>query len=156
MTLLEVTGLLAEKKKTVCVAESCTGGLLSETLTRMRESSRFFIAGLVVYANRAKSQLLHINPEILKRYGAVSNPVARLLANRARKLFHADFGIGITGIAGPMGGTRQKPVGTVYIAVADAKAVVVKKYKFSGSRNRIRHQAAQAALSLLYQCLKKH
>jgi PncC family amidohydrolase len=141
--------LLIQKKMTIAVAESCTGGLLSSMLTRYSGSSAYFLSGAVVYSNKAKRDLLQIPAKLIDSHGAVSKQVAIAMATNVRKLAKADLGIGITGIAGPTGGTAEKPVGTVYIAVASAKKIICKRHNFRGSRSSIQKQAALAALGTL-------
>jgi len=140
---------LLERKKTLAVAESCTGGLLCGILTARSGSSGFFLLGIVAYSNRAKIRLLKVPAPILRKAGAVSRPVALAMAENVRALAKADFGIGITGIAGPTGGTRKKPVGTVFISVANAKKALLRRFLFPGSRAQVRRQACSAALKML-------
>lgn len=140
---------------TVSVAESCTGGLLSERLTSASGASRFFKGGITAYSNQIKSQEIGVKPELIHKYGAVSKEVAEKMAEGIRKEFNTSIGISITGIAGPMGGSRKKPVGLVYIAIANAKRTSVADFRFTGERSKIRLQAAQKALYLLYQWLNK-
>lgn len=144
---------LINKKLTLCIAESCTGGLLSHLLTNVPGSSAFLTASLVCYANTAKIKLLDIPASLIKDHGAVSLPVARLMATHAARIFDADFGIGITGIAGPSGGSLQKPVGLVFIAVQSRKKLLAKRYNFKGSRLQIKNQACHKALQMLLSLL---
>jgi len=123
--------------------------LLSFLLTRLPGSSAFFTLGAVTYSNDAKNKILGIPNPLIRKHGAVSRNIALLMAANVRRLVKTDIGIGITGIAGPAGGTRQKPVGTVYIAVAYDGRTVCKKYLFRGNRASIRMQAARSALILL-------
>jgi nicotinamide-nucleotide amidase len=141
--------LLVVKQKTVSVAESCTGGLLSKLLTQISGSSRYFLLGIIAYSNRSKESVLKIPPSLIKEKGAVSKEVALLMAKRIRALAKTDFGIGITGIAGPTGGTSAKPPGTVFIAVAGKNKNFCKKFYFSGNRQSIRKKSALKALELL-------
>lgn len=142
---------LLKKKRTVAAAESCTGGLLSAYLTRLPGSSQYFILGVVAYSNKAKSDILKISPSIIAKNGAVSKGVASLMAENIRKISRTDFGIGITGIAGPSGQTPAKPVGTVFIAVDAKNKKICGKFRFSGGRNTIRMKAVLKALELLNQ-----
>lgn len=144
-----VVNLLAMVGCTVATAESCTGGLVAQRITDVPGSSAVFPGGLVVYSNEAKSDLAFVPAETIAAHGAVSSEVARALAEGARKRFEADFGIGITGIAGPDGGTAQKPVGLVYIAVAYEGGCDVEQANFIGSRAVVRTRSAQTALNLL-------
>lgn len=141
--------LLLKKGKTIAVAESCTGGLLSEMLTRYSGSAKFFLLGVVSYSNKSKQSILKVPNRILLSKGAVSKEVAVLLSKSVRKLAKSDFGIGITGIAGPTGGSAAKPVGTVFIAADSAKRNICKKLLFKGNRQQIRRQSAVAAMNLL-------
>ncbi len=144
---------LLTQEKTIAVAESCTGGLLANQLTNIPGSSSFFWLGIIAYDNKAKSRLLKIPTAILKKHGAVSLPVAELMAQNVRKILNTDFGIGITGIAGPTGGTKDKPVGLVFIAVANKKRVLSQKHHFKGPRLSIKSQAADKALGMLFSLL---
>lgn len=141
--------LLVAGKKTVAVAESCSGGALSKLLTDTPGSSHYFIAGIIAYSNQAKQELLGVPRKTLERYGAVSAPCARAMAHNVRKINRTDFGIGITGIAGPKGATALKPVGTVFIAVAAKNKTCCKKFLFKGTRAQIRQQSALKGLAML-------
>jgi competence/damage-inducible protein CinA-like protein len=146
----EVVGLkLSVGGYTVATAESCTGGLLAERLTEVPGSSRYFIEGVVTYANDAKTRTLGVEPMLLMEHGAVSAPVAEAMAEGIRKRAGTDFGLAITGIAGPGGGTEEKPVGTVFIAISSEAGTEHKKLKLPGDRHLIRWRASQAALELL-------
>ncbi len=144
-----VASLLREKGLSLSVAESCTGGLLAARLTDVPGSSAFFERGFVTYSNRSKTELLGVPSELIAAQGAVSEPVAAALAAGARRSACSDIGIGITGIAGPDGGTPDKPVGTVCIALDGAAGTRVRTALFPGDRERIRHQATQSALEML-------
>lgn len=144
-----VAKMLLVQKKTLACAESCTGGLLSHKLTQIPGSSAYFLQGLVTYSNEAKISLLGIPAEIIERYGPVSEEVAVKMACGARKLAKSDFGLAVTGIAGPSGGSKEKPVGLVYIALSDKKAFTVKKFIFPGKRENIKERAATSALNIL-------
>jgi len=137
------------KQKSVAVAESCTGGLLSERLTRVPGSSGYFLGGVVCYGNDLKTKLAGVPPALLETHGAVSKPVAQAMAEGIRSRSGANIGIGITGVAGPSGGTPEKPVGLVYISLADERGTQVREFRFPGDRDRIRHWATQAALELI-------
>jgi len=145
----QIYKLLFKNQKTIAVAESCTGGLLSNLLSRLSGSSRYFILGVVVYSNKSKNTILSVPSKIIEQKGAVSRAVAKIMAESVRKLAGTDFGIGITGIAGPTGGTRQKPVGTVFIAISSKTKNLCKKFRFRGNRSAIRRKAAWKALELL-------
>ena len=146
----EVVGLkLTVGGYTVATAESCTGGLLAERLTEVPGSSKYFIEGVVTYANDAKTRTLGVESMLLMEHGAVSAPVAEAMAAGIRKRADTDFGLAITGIAGPSGGTEEKPVGTVFIAISSEAGTESKKIKFPGDRHLIRWRASQAALEML-------
>ncbi len=146
----EVVGLkLTVGGYTLAVAESCTGGLLAERLTDIPGSSKYFIEGVVTYANDAKTRALGVEPMLLLEHGAVSAPVAEAMAEGVRKRAETDFGLSITGIAGPGGGTEEKPVGTVFIALSSEVGTEHRKLKLPGDRQLIRWRASQAALDLL-------
>ncbi len=149
-TLAEVVGeKLAQQKKTIAIAESCTGGTLAKLLTDVPGASRYFIHGWVTYGNSAKTSELGVPAEFIKKYGAVSGEVAQVMAENARKKADTDFAIGITGIAGPGGGTEQKPVGLVYISVDSEAGSETKQFIFPCDRRSIRFRAAQTALNML-------
>ncbi len=151
--------LLIKNKKTLAIAESCSGGLLSHRLTNIPGSSKFFKCGLVVYSNESKSKLLKISPLLLAKHGAVSAEVAQQMAQNIRKFFRTDIGIAITGIAGPGGAQPGKPVGLTFIAINSLN----KKLKaednrclqclFRGKRLQIKNQAATTALKLFLKFL---
>jgi nicotinamide-nucleotide amidase len=140
---------LAARGERVALAESCTGGLLAETLTSVAGSSGVFDLGVVAYANQAKSGVLGVGPELLASHGAVSDPVARALAEGARRIAGATWGLGITGIAGPAGGTEEKPVGTVFLALAGPAETRSLQRLYRGDRRRVRETATYEALNLL-------
>jgi nicotinamide-nucleotide amidase len=149
-TMEEVVGLkLSLGGYTLSVAESCTGGLLAQRLTDIPGSSKYFIEGVVAYANDAKTRTLGVEPMLLMEHGAVSAPVAEAMAEGIRRRAGTDFGLSITGIAGPGGGTEEKPVGTVFIALADDIKTEHRKLNLPGDRHLIRWRASQAALDLL-------
>ena len=142
--------LLTKKRLTVAVAESCTGGLVSSRLTNVSGSSKYFIMGLTAYSNEVKKNILCVDPAVLKKHGAVSKQVASQMAVGIGLLAGTDIGVGITGIAGPAGGAKTKPVGLVYVALARrGRAPLVKEFRFRGSREEIKFQASQVALDLV-------
>jgi len=145
----EVGRRLSAAGATLATAESCTGGLVAHRITNVSGSSGYFLGGLVTYSNEAKVHFLGVSPDVLAAHGAVSEPVARAMAQGARRRFGADWAVGITGIAGPTGGTPQQPVGLVYIAVAGAHGAVATENRFEGSREEIKAQSAERALALL-------
>lgn len=138
---------------TIAVAESCTGGLVGGRLTAVPGSSDVFLGGLICYADEAKTQLAGVPAELIAEHGAVSEAVARALAVGARTRLGADTAVAVTGIAGPGGGTPEKPVGTVWFATAAGEAVVSRKVMFGGERDEIRARAAQTALFLLLRAI---
>jgi nicotinamide-nucleotide amidase len=144
-----VANILIKRKLTIAVAESCTGGLVSSRLTDVSGSSKYFMMGLVAYSNLVKTVRLGVDEKTLQKYGAVSQQVALEMANGVRKLAGSDIGVGITGIAGPTGGTKSKPVGLVYVALAAGKKKIIRELRFRGSREEIKFQASQVALDLL-------
>jgi nicotinamide-nucleotide amidase len=146
----EVIGLkLTVGGYTLAVAESCTGGLLAERLTEVPGSSKYFIEGVVTYSNESKTRLLGVEPILLLEYGAVSGPVAEAMSEGMRNRAATDFALSITGIAGPDGGTEDKPVGTVFIAISSEAGTEHRRLKLPGDRNLIRWRATQAAMDLL-------
>lgn len=151
-TLESVVGdLLRAAGATLTAAESCTGGLLSQRVTAVPGSSDYFLGGAVTYSNELKTGLVGVPTEMIAEHGAVSEPVARAMAEGARRAFQSDYGVGITGVAGPGGGSEAKPVGTVHVAVAGPgdRDVEHRKFRFPGDRDRIRRFSAQAALEML-------
>jgi nicotinamide-nucleotide amidase len=143
-----VGDLLRERKLTIAVAESCTGGLLTSRLTDVPGSSEYVERGVVCYSNRAKSELAEVPEALIAEHGAVSEPVARAMAEGIRSRAGTNIGVGVTGIAGPGGGTPQKPVGTVAVAVAVDEEVRVRTFQFIGGREMVKFQAAQSALNM--------
>ncbi|MGH9467326.1 MAG: competence/damage-inducible protein A [Terriglobales bacterium] len=150
-TLAEVVGdLLHQRCQTLATAESCTGGMLAERITLVPGASQYFLGGVISYDNAVKQSVLGVRESTLRRYGAVSTAVARQMAEGVRVHLGSDWGVAITGVAGPSGGSARKPVGTVYIAVARPGAAArAWCFRFYGDRDRIRRCSAQAALNLL-------
>jgi nicotinamide-nucleotide amidase len=149
-TMEEVVGLkLSVAGFTLAVAESCTGGLIAQRLTNVPGSSKYFIEGLVTYSNESKTRLLGVDKELIREFGAVSQQVARDMARGVRHRAKTDFGLSVTGIAGPDGGTAEKPVGLVYIALADGAHTEHRKLNLPGDRELVRWRASQAALDML-------
>lgn len=171
-----VAKILTKKKLTIAVAESCTGGLVSHRLTNISGSSRYFVTGIVAYSNESKENILGISRETMRRCGTVSKEIALKMAEGIRYLACVDIGLGITGTAGPTGGTKSRPVGLVYIALVKGKSgklkaesrkmqarqnsgsalskvevlkAVTKELCFKGTRQEIKFQASQAALELV-------
>jgi nicotinamide-nucleotide amidase len=150
-TLEEViVKLLTKRKQTLATAESCTGGLLANRITNVPGASKIFVAGYVCYANRAKIDMLDVDPKLIEAHGAVSEPVARALAEHARSRAGSDHALATTGIAGPTGASPKKPVGTVYIALASAKSkTIAKRFFFPTDRETFKQLAAQSSLEML-------
>ncbi len=148
-----VVKLLAQKKKTLALAESCTGGLIANRITDVPGASEIFLGGVVSYANSAKEKFLDVRAETLQTHGAVSEAVAREMALGAREKFGSDFAIAVTGIAGPSGGSAEKPVGTVFIALASASGVEVKKFLNVWERATFKQVTATQALEWLRRTL---
>ena len=140
---------LGMRGATLAAAESCTGGLLAERITSISGSSRYFVGGAVVYSNELKTKFADVPASQISKHGAVSRQVAAALAEGIRKRCKATFGIGITGVAGPMGGTEEKPVGLVYNALASEHGTQVEERKFPGDRKRVRWFATQLALDMV-------
>jgi nicotinamide-nucleotide amidase len=152
--LAEVVGhALAERGQTVALAESCTAGRLCAWLGAVPGASRYLLEGSVVYSNEAKTRTAGVPAEMIAEHGAVSEPVARALAEGMRARAGATWGLGITGIAGPGGGTADKPVGTVHLAVAGAQGTEHRLVRLPGDRDRITSLAAAAALSMLWRAM---
>jgi nicotinamide-nucleotide amidase len=148
--LEEIVGaLLKQRGLKLSIAESCTGGLLGARITNVAGSSDYFERGVVVYSNRSKSELLGVPAEVIERHGAVSRETASAMAQGIREAAKTDLGLAVTGIAGPGGGTPEKPVGLVYIALASSSGVKVDEQRFLGSRDQVRLKASQAALDMV-------
>lgn len=145
---------LREKGLKLALAESCTGGLLSSIITDVSGSSDYFLGSVVAYANSLKRSELGVRADTLKKYGAVSAQAAKEMALGARKGLGADISAAITGIAGPGGGTVEKPVGLVFIAVSRGRTTEVKRFVFKGPRKSVKRQSAEAALSMIEKALK--
>lgn len=145
----DVGKILREKNLTIACAESCTGGLLTSRLTDVAGSSAYVQGSIVSYSNAVKNSVLKVKAETLQEFGAVSEQTARQMSENVRKLFNTDIGVGVTGIAGPDGGSAEKPVGTVYISVSNADKTEVKRFNFTGTRAEIKNQSANAAMSMI-------
>ncbi len=150
----KLNAVLKEKRMTLAVAESCTGGLISSRITNVAGSSEYFTVGFVTYSNKAKEDFLHVPAETLEAKGSVSAEVAADMAVGARSAARAEVAIAVTGIAGPGGGSPEKPVGTVYMALAAQGTTLVRKHLFSGDRLAIKEQTADEALGLLLDYLE--
>jgi nicotinamide-nucleotide amidase len=140
---------LKKQKATLITTESCTGGYLAHLITSVPGSSNYFIGGIVSYANEFKQELLRVSHETLKKYGAVSEETVTEMAGNARKLFNAGYALATSGIAGPDGGTAEKPVGTVWIAVATPEKIITRKLQLGNKRLHVIEVSAQSALHLL-------
>lgn len=149
----EAGRLLAGKNLTLAVAESCTGGLISHRLTNIPGSSEYFLGGFVTYSNIVKETVLGVEHHLIEEYGAVSTHVVQSMARGARRLAGADVSLAVSGIAGPTGGTAEKQVGLVFIAVDGVGGTKVAKYNFKGDRLSIKDQSAHAALDMLKEAL---
>ena len=150
---ISISQLLIKKGKTIAVAESCTGGLLANLLTNIPGSSQYFLLGIVAYSNQSKASILRVPTQLLKHRGAVSKPVAQFMAQGAMKIASSDYGIGITGIAGPTGKTTLKPTGTVFISITKKNKVTTQRFRFYGNRLAVKRKAVLKAMSMLKKLL---
>lgn len=156
-TLAEVVGrLLRQGRQSLAVAESCTGGMLGEMITSVPGASRYFLGGVIAYGKRAKLEMLTIREDDLRRHGAISSRLAAAMAKQSRLRFSASLGLGITGIAGPGGGSRRHPVGEVFIGLSWKEGARAVRYRFRGAREPIRRRACVAALDLVRRRLILH
>ena len=153
---VELGKILTEKNLTISCAESCTGGLLTSRLTDVAGSSAYVQGSIVSYSNEIKNSVLNVKAETLKNFGAVSEQTARQMSNNVRELFKTDIGVGITGIAGPGGGSAEKPVGTVYISVSNSDKTFVKRFNFGGSRIEIKNQSCDAAIKMVMEVIENN
>ena len=144
---------LREKGWTLSISESCTGGRICDRITDVSGSSDYFIGGMVNYSNESKTKHLGIPADDIRRYGAVSPQVAKKMAQGVRKAFDTTFGLSTTGVAGPTGGTKEKPVGLVFIGLAEGKRTWVMKLNLKGSRREIKREATEKGLQFLYEIL---
>ncbi len=140
---------LLKARKTLVIAESCTGGLLGYLITTLPGASKWFKGGVVTYSNELKAALLGVKKATIKKYGAVSKEVAREMVLGAKKKLKGNYAVAITGIAGPGGGTKEKPVGTVFIAATSGRKTVVRRHSFKGTRNSIKKQSALKSLKMV-------
>ena len=148
-----LTGL-AGRRQTLAVAESCTGGGVGAALTSIPGASEVFLGGVIAYSDRLKTRLLDVSGDTIAAHGAVSGPCARAMAQGARRATGADWAVSVTGIAGPGGGSNEKPVGTVWVAVEGPDAHSVERHLFSGSRSEVRDASVTAALALVQRLLE--
>lgn len=144
-----VVQLFSERKETLALAESCTGGLIAACITSVSGSSAVLERGFVTYSNLSKTEEVLVPAELIAAHGAVSEQVAIAMAQGAQKIAKVNVGLSVTGIAGPGGGSNEKPVGLVYLAMATADEVDVRRFKFDGNRDEVRRQAVVKALSML-------
>ena len=144
-----VSSDINKKKLTLALAESCTGGIISSIITGIPGASDFFLGAAVTYSNKSKTDLLKVDPAILEKYGAVSYQTAEAMAKGAKELFGSEITVAVTGIAGPSGGTPEKPVGLVFIAIDFDNETKVIRNVFEGSRNDIRSEAARIAVGMI-------
>ena len=150
----QLATVVLEKQLKVCTAESCTGGLIAKSLTDLVGSSDWFECGFVTYSNQSKIEMIDVPESVINEYGAVSEAVANAMANGALRNSAADLSIAVTGVAGPTGGSPDKPVGTVWIAVASEKQLIAKKYLFDGDREAIRTATMVSAIEMMLQLLE--
>jgi PncC family amidohydrolase len=146
--------LLTSRFQTLAVAESCTGGLLGSTITSVPGSSVYFLGGIIAYSDSSKIEILGVPAQTIEKNGAVSDRTAVCMAKGILNNFACDIGIGITGIAGPSGGTEQKPVGTVFIGVANELGELSRQFNFTGTRQKIKEDSVKAALELACEFLE--
>jgi|TARA_B110000211_G_scaffold231648_1_gene293595 nicotinamide-nucleotide amidase len=149
-TVKQIINLLIHKKITLSIAESCTGGMLSQVITSVRGSSKVFEFGIVTYSNQSKTKYLKIPLKIIKKYGSVSKECCQSMLNNLSKLSKSKLNIAITGIAGPGGGTKSKPVGLVYIGIKKKQKTIIKKYLFkNNNRENVRRNSVKKSLELI-------
>ena len=153
--LKNVSDQLRKNNLTVATAESCTGGLLAHLLTNISGSSEYFEIGVITYSNKSKMELLGIPQETIKEYGAVSKQTAKAMAIGIKEQANVDIGISTTGIAGPTGGTKEKPVGLVYIGIATSRKTEVKRFLFSKDRLQNKEKTCYKALEFLLETITK-
>ena len=150
MTIQLLHKKLIKKKLTISVAESCTGGLLAHNLTKLANSSKYFHMGLITYSNQAKIKILKVNENIIKKYGAVSKECCKSMVQNLTKISKSKINVSITGIAGPGGSSKNKPVGLVYIGIKKGKKVLIDKNKFkSKNRNSIQKSSVQRVIKII-------
>ena len=144
-----IDDLLLEKNLTISVCESCTGGMLGATITNIPGSSRYFLGGIIAYSDKVKKNVVGVSGGILERHGAVSAQTAGEMAHAIKQRMKSDIGVAVTGVAGPGGGTTEKPVGLVYIAVAFRDKMIVRRFLFSGGRQTVRRLSVKNALAMV-------
>ena len=149
----EIGKILREKNFTIAIAESCTGGLIAHRITNIPGASRYFEMGIVTYSNRSKEKFLSVAHDTIVTDGAVSEHTARQMAEGIRRIAGVHIGLSVTGIAGPHGGSIEKPLGTVYIALSSQDGVFVRRFLFHGKRIEIKRQTSEEALKLVHDYL---
>jgi len=155
MTLEEELGeKLRDRKLTIAVAESCTGGLLGSKITDVAGSSEYFLGGVIAYQNEVKESLLHVPQDVIAAHGAVSAQTVEAMAVGCRDLFKCDIAVSITGIAGPGGGSAEKPVGLVYVGLATASDVISRRFQWDGSRIQNKESSVRAAMEMILAALQ--
>jgi PncC family amidohydrolase len=152
---IQIGEILTERKLTIATAESCTGGLIGHRITDVPGSSNYFERGMIVYSNDAKMECLNVHKETIEHFGAVSSETAIAMAEGIKNSSRTNIGLAVTGIAGPSGGTPEKPVGLVYIALATDEGTKVQEFRFDGNREDIKMQTAEAALGIVIDFLLK-
>jgi PncC family amidohydrolase len=145
----QIGSLLRKHEKTISMAESCTGGFTSHRITNVPGSSNYYNCSIIAYSNQSKITILHVSPETLKKFGAASRQTAIEMARGIKQVSGSDLGLAVTGIAGPGGGTPEKPVGLVYICLASDEDIVCEEFRFKGKREEIKFQASEAALEMI-------
>ncbi|MEA3239183.1 MAG: CinA family protein [Candidatus Bipolaricaulota bacterium] len=145
---------LRKRKLTIAVAESCTGGLLGSRLTDVAGSSEYFLGGVIAYQNEVKESVLRVPHKVIAAHGAVSSETAEAMASGCRDLFKCDIAVSITGIAGPGGGTAEKPVGLTYIGLATSRGVISRRFRWEGSRMQNKESSVRAAIEMILSALK--
>jgi nicotinamide-nucleotide amidase len=141
--------LLTDNNLTIAVAESCTGGLIADRITNVSGSSKYFDRGVVAYSNKSKVELLNVPEDVISSFGAVSKETAEAMAEGVRKSSKTNIGLSTTGIAGPTGGTEEKPVGLVWIGYSDDKKTIAERFYFGDDRFRVKIRTSQAALNII-------
>ncbi len=150
MSIISLHKKLIKKKLTISVAESCTGGLLAHNLTKLANSSKYFQMGLTTYSNQSKIKILKVNKNIISKYGSVSNECCKAMVLNLSKISKSKINVSITGIAGPGGGSKEKPVGLVYVAVKKGKILLIKENKFkSKKRNSIQKSTVNMVMKII-------
>jgi nicotinamide-nucleotide amidase len=150
----ELGGKLRERKLTIAVAESCTGGLLGSMITDVPGSSEYFLGGVIAYQNEVKEALLHVPHDVIASHGAVSAQTVEAMASGCRELFKCDIAVSITGIAGPGGGSAEKPVGLVYVGLATASGMISRRFQWDGSRVQNKESSIRAAMEMILATLQ--